>query len=375
MVSNELKIMDENHYYPFGLKHQKYSSGSKLDLMAQSADIARPGYATSTPFMYKYNGKEYQDELGLNMYDMDMRQYDPAIARWVVLDPVIHHSMSPYNAFDNNPVFWADPSGANSIFDQQGVSASSVTVMGSGMTISAGGAGDNNTKLPQSNTSQNSSSSSNNSNDIVWEGGDPNAVELDEVVVVNGDFEGAMNRGLQQAVNYIRNFNRLSGYGGSNSSGLPSYIRNAYINNYDPRLSPYTPDAMSLNIGFSMNFLIVHVDVSASLIFSPGEISLGGSANGGFGYTGFKPSWGPYASVGFHDVYGSQTDVLKGMQGVSSSTNTALGPVNINYSQSATMDGRYDLEGGTRNVNIGVGNPGLGASQTFPATVIWRPFK
>lgn len=42
-----------------------------------------------------------------------MRQYDPAIARWVVMDPVIHHSMSPYNAFDNNPVFWADPSGAD----------------------------------------------------------------------------------------------------------------------------------------------------------------------------------------------------------------------------------------------------------------------
>lgn len=54
---------------------------------------------------YKYNGKEWQDELGLNMYDMDMRMYDPAIARWVVMDPVIHHSLSPYNAFDNNPVY------------------------------------------------------------------------------------------------------------------------------------------------------------------------------------------------------------------------------------------------------------------------------
>src|SRR5690625_2077381 len=57
---------------------------------------------------------EWQDELGLNMYAMDMRMYDPAIARWVVQDPVIHHSMSPYNSFDNNPVFWADPSGADS---------------------------------------------------------------------------------------------------------------------------------------------------------------------------------------------------------------------------------------------------------------------
>ncbi len=46
---------------------------------------------------------------------MDLRQYDPAIARWTVMDPIIHHSMSPYNAFDNNPVYWADPSGGNSI--------------------------------------------------------------------------------------------------------------------------------------------------------------------------------------------------------------------------------------------------------------------
>lgn len=55
---------------------------------------------------------EWQDELGLNMYAMDMRMYDPAIARWVVQDPVIHHDYSPYSAFDGNPVYWADPSGA-----------------------------------------------------------------------------------------------------------------------------------------------------------------------------------------------------------------------------------------------------------------------
>jgi RHS repeat-associated protein len=60
---------------------------------------------------YKYNGKEYQNELGLNMYAMDMRQYDPAIGRWVVQDPVVHVSQSPYNGYDGNPVFFADPSG------------------------------------------------------------------------------------------------------------------------------------------------------------------------------------------------------------------------------------------------------------------------
>jgi RHS repeat-associated protein len=57
---------------------------------------------------------EFQDELGLNLYDMDFRDYDPAIARWTGIDPVTHHNMSPYMAFDGNPVYWADPSGADS---------------------------------------------------------------------------------------------------------------------------------------------------------------------------------------------------------------------------------------------------------------------
>src|SRR5690606_20226417 len=88
-INKGLKILDENHYYPFGLKHQKYTPAGALDLKAIDETTARPGYVTRTDYQYKYNGKEWQDELGLNMYDMDMRQYDPAIARWVVMDPVI----------------------------------------------------------------------------------------------------------------------------------------------------------------------------------------------------------------------------------------------------------------------------------------------
>ena len=106
MVSNQLKIMDENHYYPFGLKHQKYSPAGVLDLKAQSADIARPGYATSTDFMYKYNGKELQDELGLNVYAYEWRNYDPSVARWGNVDQLseLYMSTSPYAFTQNNPV-------------------------------------------------------------------------------------------------------------------------------------------------------------------------------------------------------------------------------------------------------------------------------
>lgn len=66
---------------------------------------------------FKYNGVEHEEALGLNLYEMNYRQYDPAIARWTGIDPITHFSNSTYNAFDNNPVFWADPSGADSIYN------------------------------------------------------------------------------------------------------------------------------------------------------------------------------------------------------------------------------------------------------------------
>jgi len=69
-------------------------------------------------YKYKFGDKEWNDELGLDLYDFGARNYDPAIGRWVVQDPVIHHDYSPYSAFDNNPVYWSDPSEAYSILFQ-----------------------------------------------------------------------------------------------------------------------------------------------------------------------------------------------------------------------------------------------------------------
>ncbi|MBQ4802582.1 hypothetical protein J8L88_06905 [Aquimarina sp. MMG015] len=91
------EILQENNYYPFGLQHKGYNS-----------------QITGQEHQYKYNGTELTEELGLNWYEMPLRSYDPAIARWNRIDPVIHFSLSTYNAFDNNPVVYADPSGGNS---------------------------------------------------------------------------------------------------------------------------------------------------------------------------------------------------------------------------------------------------------------------
>ncbi|MDD7888278.1 RHS repeat-associated core domain-containing protein [Flavivirga sp. 57AJ16] len=71
--------------------------------------------SSSKALDWKYNGVEYEEALGLDLYEMDFRNYDPAIARWTSIDPVIHYNFSPYNGMDNNPVVGSDPSGADVI--------------------------------------------------------------------------------------------------------------------------------------------------------------------------------------------------------------------------------------------------------------------
>ena len=90
------EIISEKHYYPFGLQQKGYNDGvtSNSNPMAEK---------------FKYNGIEKEEAFGLNLYEMPFRQYDPAIARSTSIDPIVHYDYSTYSAFDNNPVFWADP--------------------------------------------------------------------------------------------------------------------------------------------------------------------------------------------------------------------------------------------------------------------------
>ena len=92
------EIVEESNYYPFGLKHKGYNNQVT---------------STNPALNYKFGGKEYQDELDLNWYDVSARNYDPALGRWMNIDPLAEKMRrhSPYNYAFNNPLVFIDPDG------------------------------------------------------------------------------------------------------------------------------------------------------------------------------------------------------------------------------------------------------------------------
>jgi RHS repeat-associated protein len=98
-------IVEESNYYPFGLKHKGYNN-----------------VINGTHHPYGYNGKELNEELGLDWYDFGARNYDPAIGRWMVIDPLaeMSYNLTPYRFAGNNPILFKDPNGLwEFVFDKE----------------------------------------------------------------------------------------------------------------------------------------------------------------------------------------------------------------------------------------------------------------
>ena len=95
------------------LSYNQTRKGIKYKEQAVSKKEVRQILPEEVKFKYKYNGKELQDELGLNVTAMDYRQYHSDIGRFMNIDALAPFvpSMTPYRFAYNNPIYWSDPFG------------------------------------------------------------------------------------------------------------------------------------------------------------------------------------------------------------------------------------------------------------------------
>ncbi|MGC4040314.1 MAG: RHS repeat-associated core domain-containing protein [Flavobacterium sp.] len=111
-ASGITKILEESNYYPYGLQHANYNWSKQYydEFISGQIEIE---LVPALPYKYKYNGKEWQDELGLGVYDYGARNYEPAIGRWMNIDPLAEMSRRymPYAYALDNPVYFIDPDG------------------------------------------------------------------------------------------------------------------------------------------------------------------------------------------------------------------------------------------------------------------------
>ncbi len=95
--STYTEILQESHYYPFGME----MNGPWKEM------VNTPENA------YLYNGKELNDNFGLDWLDYGARWYDPAIGRWHAVDPLAEQylNLSPYHFSGDNPIRFYDVDG------------------------------------------------------------------------------------------------------------------------------------------------------------------------------------------------------------------------------------------------------------------------
>ena len=103
-----LQIVEENHYYPFGVKHKGYNNV-----------VSSLGNSIAQKF--KFNGKELDTSFDQNITEMDFRQYDAGLGRFYGLDLLAEATpwATPNHFALNNPIIGSDPTGLLVNFNSQ----------------------------------------------------------------------------------------------------------------------------------------------------------------------------------------------------------------------------------------------------------------
>lgn len=163
LVNGVLTKFEENNYYPFGLKHKNYNYNlkeiqekketkiiqefvpataefaeipeikeeifdkkaiqkeeeyfEKMAAIKNQEPISLINLVPNSGYQKRFQSKNWEDELDLNVFDFGARQFDPAIVRTPTLDPMAEkfYSLSPQSFLNNNPLSFIDPTGMEAI--------------------------------------------------------------------------------------------------------------------------------------------------------------------------------------------------------------------------------------------------------------------
>lgn len=101
VLDQNMKVLEQNDYYPFGMRHQNAS-------------------LKTTANRYRYNGKEEISATATS--DYGARQYSAEFCQWMQVDP---HSENYYNTSSyaychNNPILLFDKNGMDDYYDMNG---------------------------------------------------------------------------------------------------------------------------------------------------------------------------------------------------------------------------------------------------------------
>jgi RHS repeat-associated protein len=91
------KVLQEDHYYPFGMN---------ISALGSTAPLSKPNN-------YKYNGFELETSFDLGWYDYKARFYDPQLGRFMQIDPAadLMRRQSTCNYAFEKPIRFTDPDG------------------------------------------------------------------------------------------------------------------------------------------------------------------------------------------------------------------------------------------------------------------------